>query len=575
MEGGTTRPVRRARGRSAGPSTRLAPWGWPVLLTVLITAPLLAPGYVVGYDLVFVPDLTLRRDLFGVTTALPRAVPSDVVVALLDELAGGQALNKSVLVAVPLLAGLGVTALWRDLRLGGPLAGAAAVALYVWNPFVAERLRLGAWALLIGYAALPWLVRSALKLRRGDGWAGFLIASALCALTASGGVVGLLVGGLIVLWPGGTKRWPLVGALVLNLPWLVAGLARTTAATTDPASVPAFAARDEGYGGVLPTLLTLGGVWNANVVPGSRGDLVPVVLAFVMLAASVVGVVLWYRRDRIVIALILAAVLSVGIGLVGVLAPSAFATVVDRVPGAGLFRDGQRFLGPLALLEAIGFGAAVAALLKVSPLKWLVGATAALLPIAALPQLIGAGLKVSQYPADWEQARTVIAAGGPSGEFIPWPFESYRAPTWNGRRPVLDPMPRYFDRAAVVPDELIVGGHRLAGEDPRASAVATALRTAVRTGADPTSELLGQGVGWIVVDREAGGPQPRQLIPRLSEVFTGPTVAVYRLDGTPTPQRVAPWVAVFVFTAWAAAVAVLLAAIAGLAGDLHRRRSSL
>ena len=66
MEGGTSRLA------------RLLPWAWPVLLTVLITAPLLAPGFVVGYDMVFVPDLTLRLDLFGVTTALPRAVPSDV-----------------------------------------------------------------------------------------------------------------------------------------------------------------------------------------------------------------------------------------------------------------------------------------------------------------------------------------------------------------------------------------------------------------------------------------------------------------------------------------------------------------
>ena len=113
------------------PSTRLvpwAPWGWPVVLTVLITAPLLAPGFVVGYDMVFVPDLTLRRDLLGITTALPRAVPSDLIVALLDELAGGQFLNKLVLVAIPLLAGLGMTVLWRELRLGGPLAGAGPAA---------------------------------------------------------------------------------------------------------------------------------------------------------------------------------------------------------------------------------------------------------------------------------------------------------------------------------------------------------------------------------------------------------------------------------------------------------------
>ena len=74
-------------------AVRVLPWLWPVLLTLLITAPLLAPGYVVGYDMVFVPDLTVRLDLFGLTTAMPRAVPSDVIVALLDEVLGGQFLN--------------------------------------------------------------------------------------------------------------------------------------------------------------------------------------------------------------------------------------------------------------------------------------------------------------------------------------------------------------------------------------------------------------------------------------------------------------------------------------------------
>lgn len=549
----------------AGRIIRLLPWGWPVLLTLLITAPLLAPGYVVGYDLVFVPDLTLRLDLFGVTTALPRAVPSDVVVALLDEVAGGQLLNKSVLVAALLLAGLGMTALWRELRLGGPLAGCAAVTLYLWNPFVAERLSLGAWALLLGYAALPWLVRSALRVRRGEGWAGFLVATAGCALTASGGITGLLVAAVILLWPGRGKVWPLAGAVLLNAPWLVAGLARSSSATSDPASVTAFAARDEGYGGVVPTLLTLGGVWNADVVPASRGDLVPVVLGFTMLAVSVVGVVLWWRRDHLAMALVVAAVAVVGVGLAGVVSPDAFAWVVAEVPGAGLFRDGQRYLGPLALLEAVGFGAAVAALLGVVRLRWVVGATAVLMPIAALPGLAaGGGLHVSQYPGDWEQARQALAAETRPGAFIPWPFESYRAPTWNGRRPVLDPMPRYFSRPAVVPDELIVGGHRLAGEDPRAAAVATALRAAVRTKADPTPVLLNHGVGWLVVDREAGGPSPQQLIPSLTEEFSGSTVTIYRLDGNPAPQGIRPWTVVAVLAAWAAAAVVLAAAVARL-----------
>ncbi len=591
---------------------RLLPWAWPVLLTVLITAPLLAPGYVVGYDMVFVPDLTLRLDLFGVTTALPRAVPSDVLVAVLDEVAGGQALNKVVLIAIPLLSGVGMTALWRELRLGGPLAGAVATTLYVWNPFVAERFHLGAWALLLGYAALPWLVRAALRVRRGEGWPGFLLASAACALTASGGITGLLVAATILAWPGrehlgvhgsgeglsapgaegglsvfaqsvvggrGVRWLPrvmLVGAVVLNAPWLVAGLARAAAAVSDPAAVPAFAARDEGYGGTLLTLLTLGGVWNADVVPGSRGQLVPVVLGFLLLVAAVVGVVLWWRRDHVVRPLVVAAVVGLVLGMAGVVAPGALEWAVREIPGAGLFRDGQRYLGPLVLLESVGLGVAVAAVLRVVPMKWVVGATAALLPIAALPSLAGGdGLKPAQYPADWAQARRILATDGQPGAFIPWPFESYRAPLWNSRRPVLDPMPRYFTKPSIVPDELIVDGHRLAGEDPRATAVATTLRESVRTGADPSAVLQQQGVRWLIVDREAGGPSPRDFTPQLTEVFNGPTVIIYSLPTTPTEQHVRPWSVALVLTAWTLATAVLAAAAVGAITRLKRVRSSL
>ncbi|WP_130444710.1 hypothetical protein [Kribbella rubisoli] len=536
---------------------RIVPMVWPLVLTAVITGPLLAPGFVVSYDMVFVPDLPVRLDLFGVSAAMPRAVPSDVVVAVLDELGGGQVLNKAVLVAIPLLAGLGVTVLWRELRLGGRLAEAAAATLYVWNPFVAERLRLGAWALLLGYAALPWLVRGAIRLRQGRGWAGFVLAAALCALTASGGVVGLLVGGVVLLWrPGAYSRWPVGVALLLNAPWLVAGITHSGLAT-DGASVSAFAARDEGYGGTLPTLLTLGGVWNADVVPGSRGEPLGLVLAFAMLLMSLAGVQLWWRRDRFAGALVVPAVVALLIALAGVVAPGLFAQVVQHVPGAGLFRDGQRYLAPLALLESIGFGVAAAWLQAQVKPKLVVGLTAALLPVAALPALAGgAGLHLSHYPGDWPQAKQAL-----TGRFIPWPFEAYRAPSWNGHRAVLDPMPRYFGaQPSIVPDELIVSGRRLGGEDPQAADIANALRN----GTDLAPVLLRNGVGWIVVDREAGGPAPDTVIRGLTKRFEGPTIAVYQVAGTPAPERLPIWRTVTVLVAWGIAVLTLLPALASV-----------
>ena len=63
---------------------RWLPVAWVVALTALLLGPALAPGYVLTYDLVVVPRLSLTPDVLGVGSALPRAVPSDAVLAVLD-----------------------------------------------------------------------------------------------------------------------------------------------------------------------------------------------------------------------------------------------------------------------------------------------------------------------------------------------------------------------------------------------------------------------------------------------------------------------------------------------------------
>ncbi len=173
-----------------------------------------------------------------------------------------------------------------------------------------------------------------------------------------------------------------------------------------------------------------------------------------------------------------------------------------------------------------------------------------LLPVAVLPDLAwGAGLGVASYPSDWAQARRVLAADPRPGDVLPWPFESYRAPAFNGGRPVVDPGPRYLPRPAVVPDELVVGGERLAGEDPRARRVAAALRS----GGDATDALLADGVGWIFADRAA--PRTVSAVRGAREVLRGDTAVLYVLDGTPAnPPEVRGMRRVAIAAGWIAAV---------------------
>jgi hypothetical protein len=73
---------------------------WSVVLAVVVLGPGLAPGYLLVRDMVWVPDLALRPDFLGLGSGLPRAVPSDAVVAVLDQVVPGMLLQKLVLLGV-------------------------------------------------------------------------------------------------------------------------------------------------------------------------------------------------------------------------------------------------------------------------------------------------------------------------------------------------------------------------------------------------------------------------------------------------------------------------------------------
>ena len=122
------------------------------VLALLVLGPLLVRGYVLTYDMVFVPRLEFGRGLLGLDTAVPRAVPADLLVALASRLVPADLVQKLVLAGVFVGAATGSARLLPSTL---PAARAATAALYVWNPFLYERLIMGHWGLLVSYAALP------------------------------------------------------------------------------------------------------------------------------------------------------------------------------------------------------------------------------------------------------------------------------------------------------------------------------------------------------------------------------------------------------------------------------------
>ncbi|MER6943179.1 hypothetical protein ABT294_04070 [Nonomuraea sp. NPDC000554] len=575
-------------------------------LGLLALGPALGWGFILVQDMVFVPDPAFSRFTFGLAGGAPRVVPSDAVVTALSAVVPSELVQKLILLGIFALGCSGAALLVPSPATAPRLV---AGACYVWNPYVAERLLMGQWALLLGYAGLPWAVRAAVR-RRHLAWA--LLPAAV------GGFAAMTITALTVLpvraltfhpssassarsarsahregpegqegpeepkgregREGGGGRGTRAGhggrggraadigraAVVLvafSLPWLVPALTRPGTLTGDPVGVDAFAVRADGPLGALASLLSLGGIWNANAVPAGYETL-PSALARLVLALAGIaafalagrgvlaggsveggafgrnggrgpvggwgggpagdGGVAW-RRGLVVAAVVGFAVAAIGVGEAG---RDALRRLVGVWGGFAVFRDAQQFVAPLALLVAVGLGVLTAAAGR----RW--AAVMVLVPLAVSPAMAwgsAGALEAVRYPDAWFAAREVIRADRVPGDVLVLPFESYRRFDWNGRRAVLDPAPRFFavpGREVVADDSVRVGEWRVSSESERVQEVERVLEM-------PSPDLAAAGFRFVLVDAGTESERRRfaSWLRMAPVVMDGPEVRLYRLDG--------------------------------------------
>lgn len=453
--------------------TRWLPAGYSLLLTLLITAPLLRPGYLLLRDAVSTPRSYPTDAALGLGDAAPRAVPQDALLAALSVIVDGGVVVEAILLTALWAAGYGAAVLTRDL-LRAPLAAQlVATTLAVWNPYIAERLLQGHWSLLTGYAALPWTVLAVLRIRgtterrgprtitrrpaaarraaagqmgpkdrhsTGDPASTSSNAGAAASPTAAGSrapepgrppsgapdphhrglrsllrapslaigrparrrahgstrrplepeapgtlanagpdhgagashprdwallagclaaagltPTGALLAGVVALALAGWRRFAgVLGLLALaGSPWLMAtAVSGVAAEPSDPAGVPAFAARAEPGLGTLGSLAGLGGIWNADAVPGSRTTPLAAIATLLLLIVVVLGIRTVAAADgdpeRTRARRILLVLAAAAVALPALAATPAGLTVMEwlviHLPGAGLLRDTQKFV---------------------------------------------------------------------------------------------------------------------------------------------------------------------------------------------------------------------------------------
>ena len=109
-------------------SDLVGPHAWPAAvglgLGLLALGPALGRGFVLSYDMVFVPAPPISSADFGFTGEPARAVPSDLTVALVAKIIPAELVQKMILLAIFMLACAGAAALlasgWQRRNGGGP-----------------------------------------------------------------------------------------------------------------------------------------------------------------------------------------------------------------------------------------------------------------------------------------------------------------------------------------------------------------------------------------------------------------------------------------------------------------------
>ena len=514
-------------------------------LGLLALGPGLRRGFLLSYDMVFVPREPFGAALPGL--APPRAVPSDLAIAAASRIMPEDIGQKLVLLAIFALGCAGVAALLDREPLLARLAGGV---FYVWNPYVGERLIIGQWALLLGYAGLPWVLRAVIS---PDGapwrWTGRLCLSLVPAVI--GGFAAMAITALVVvpaaLLTRSTRRAAITLAALIagSLPWLIPSLQHTVYA--DPAGAAAFAARADTPFGSIGSLLMLGGGWNAQTVPKAYGGAWSA-LWLVVVIVALTGYLAAARPGRRWPGLGVAAIAGLLIACIGVTAAGRdlLRSVTSAWPGAAALRDGQQFVAPLALAEAAGFGVAVAWAMKPGPFGArertqqrpaaadmagvALGVLALLAPALLLPGLAwgAAGrLRPAWYPAGWLAAARMIDTSQARGDVLLLPWETYRTPPWNHGEVVLDPWTRLLSRPVIWNDGTRVGGVELAPDDPRARR----LDGAIRGGGPLTATLGAAGVRFVVDDADGPGRPVGARLPGAVVLVDEPGLTVYRLPG--------------------------------------------
>jgi len=468
---------------------KMSKWHAPaffLLVVVVVMGPLLAPGYILNFDLAWGPN-------YPVSDMANNLWPLHILITTLDNVIPAWLVQKLVLGAIIFAAGFGMYRFIRAQKFADASALIPYVAglFYIFNPFFYDRFMAGQWLVMSGVALLPWVLlllwrvfhESSIK----RGIALGVVAGAMTILSIH--TVMMLV--IVVVVFGAfhlrkVKTWMLPGLvalgvwLVLNSLWLVPALGGTNQTTEQidtyaSSQLEAFKTNETIADNVPLSTLLLHGMWTetqgrSTLPAGSPLFWVGIIP---LLAVIVIGgIAIIRRRDKLGVGLLIVGgvgwVLAMGVGWIGTSGLTHF--LVEHVPFYGGYREPHKWLVLLVVLYgyALALGASVL-MRRYKTHAGAIGFALLLLPIVMTPQLLfGASgqLRSVDYPSGWYALQAELNDRNIQGPILVMPWRMYLYADFAGRT-VMNPARFFFSQSVI------------SGNDPQIAGVSVVERGAV------------------------------------------------------------------------------------------------
>jgi hypothetical protein len=440
-------------------------YGIYTTVALLVLLPMLRPGFILTLDMIFVPELPMPE-------ALTSSWPFHSALHFIGMIVPADILQKIMLLAILLLSGIGMHRLVRSLVRKDEIDFGIYLAsiVYMVNPFTYSRFMAGQYAVLLGYALLPWVARAILTLAYRPNAKNALKLGLLVTLVGVVSIhtlvaVGVLaVAGIAVGWKKFRRaaKFAAVAAglfILLSSYWLVPlalgqGKTAATIGNFSAADVAAFATGGGNIAAQVGNVLRLQGFWAENaglfLLPQDRMVLWGLMSLVIIGLAITGGIVLYRTRPKIVLWLSIS-------GLCGLVASLIFW------PGA--LREPQKMVMLLALTYgvflAIGANAALARVREEGETWFTVTAVGLLvLPFMWMRVMFwgfDGQLEPRQYPVEWTEVKERLSRDDGQGQVLMLPWHQYMTFRFAGRV-IANPASAFYGERAVVSQDPEMSG---------------------------------------------------------------------------------------------------------------------